>query len=377
MLEFIFWFFSILIVYIYFGYPLLLRVLTYPKMRRWRSSEEFTPTVTLVIAAHNEECVIKEKLDAVLAEPYPKGKLQIVVASDASTDRTNEIVRGYSKKGVELYDQIEHKGKSAALNYIVEKLARGEVVVFNDATTELEAGALKKICSYFSDIKIGAVAARLVFKKTRGSQVSENHGLYWRYEESIRKLESDFGVMPFVSGAFYAIRRELYTNVPPDMPDDSVSPLGVYRQRSRVVYALDAVAAEVASSEASSEFRIKTRGIIRELTSIFHFKELLNPLDHPAVSLVLFSHRLLRWSVPIFLIIIMLVNLYLYGPLFYKFTFWVQFLFYLLALWGLVSKSSGRVVGLASYFSLVNTAALVAIIRFLAGERRATWKPER
>ena len=376
MAEFLFWALVALIIYIYFGYPAMLGVLSHVKARR-PPERGYTPAVTLIIAAHNEEKIIGKKIENVLSQDFPKDRLQVVVASDASTDRTNEIVRSYCGRGVELYDQKEHRGKSAALNHIVGNLARGEIVIFNDATTILEKDAVKNICRHFSDEKVGAAAARLVFRRIEGSAIAGNHGLYWRYEEFLRKAEGRAGYLPFVSGAFYAIRKRLYTRVPADMPDDSVSPLGVYRQGRTVVYAEDSLAYETGAEDPSGEFRIKTRGIVRELTSIYYFRELLNPLKYPALSLVLVSHRLLRWSVPFFLIVIFLDSIYLREYLLYRIFLWMQVVFYLLALCGLMSRGNIRVVSLASYFSLVNTAALWAIIQFLSGERRSTWRPER
>lgn len=358
------------------GYPILIRTLSYG--RRWsRPEREYFPTVTLIIAAHNEEQVIREKIENVLSQDYPEDKLQIIIASDASTDRTNEIVKNYSDKGIKLYDQKEHRGKSAALNYVVENMAKGEIIVFNDATTFLERDSIRRIVSYFSDDKIGAVAGKLIFKGPKDSSITLNHGLYWGYEEFLRESESKAGYLPFVSGAFYAIRKTLYTPVPENLPDDSISPLGVYKQGCTVVYAKNALAYETGAENASGEFRIKTRGVIRELSSIFHFKELLNPFKYPMLSLVLISHRMLRWSVPIFLIALFLANLDLFGNPLYRAFFWMQISFYLLATCGLLIKKNIRIISLPFYFSLVNIAALWGIIKFLSGQKLSTWKSVR
>lgn len=338
---------------------------------------ECFPSVTLIIAAHNEEQVIAKKIENALSQDYPKDKLQIVIASDASTDRTNQIVSSYSRREIALYDQKEHKGKSAALNYTVEHIARGEIIVFNDATTLIERDSIRKIVSYFSDNKIGAVAGKLIFKNSAESTITENYSLYWRYEEFLRESESKIGYLPFVSGAFYAVRKRLYTPVAENLPDDSVSPLGVYKQGFAVAYAEDAVAYETGAQDAGGEFRIKTRGVVRELSSILHFKGLLNPFKYPELSLVLISHRLLRWSVPVFLIALFLTNLSLLGNLLYMAFFWMQISFYLLALCGLFIRKKIRIISLPFYFSLVNMAALCGIIRFLSGRKVATWKSVR
>lgn len=375
-MEIGFWVLVSIVWYVYCGYPFLLLIL--PKRAKKREEQtSYTPAVTLIIAAHNEEDVIAEKIENVLSLDYPKDKLQIVVASDASTDRTNEIVRSYSEKGIELYEQKEHRGKSSALNHIVEKMGKGEIIVFNDATTLLGKDSIQKIVSYFSNDTIGAVTGKLIFKGSNASTITKNRGLYWRYEEFLRESESRAGYLPFVSGAFYAIKRNLYTCVLPHLPDDSVSPLGVYKKGFSVLYAKDAVAYETGAGDASGEFRIKARGVVRELSSIFHFHGLLNPFKYPILSLVLISHRLLRWSIPFFLIAIFFVNLTLFWSPVYRVFFWIQATFYFFALCGVIIKGRSRFMSLPFYYCLVNAAALWGIINFFMGQKQPTWKPIR
>lgn len=375
-MEKLFWFVLIIVMYIYAGYPSLLKVLSYRK-KQCKETREYMPTVTIIIAAHNEEQVIEKKIENILSQDYPKDKLQIIIASDASSDRTNKIVKNYFKNDIELYEQKVHRGKSAALNYVVKNMAKGEIIAFNDATTFLEKDSIRKIISYFFDNSIGAVAGKLIFRSLDNSTITGNHGLYWRYEEFLRKSESKIGYLPFVSGAFYAIRKKLYTPVPEDLPDDSVSPLGVYKQGYLVVYGENALAYETGAKDAGSEFRTKVRGVVRELSSIFHFKVLLNPLKYPLLSWVLFSHRLLRWAASMFLIAIFFASLNLLGNMFYRTLFLIQVNFYLLAVCGFVVKRNIRVISFPFYFSLVNTAALWGIIKYLSGNRHSTWVPVR
>ncbi len=371
----LFWTTIFIIIYIFYGYPVFIKLFSCFKRQNMLKGERF-PLVTLIIAAHNEEQVIGKKIKNVLSQDYPKNKLQIVIASDASTDRTKEIVEGFSDKGIELFDQKEHKGKSEALNYVVKNIAKGKIIIFNDATTFLEKDSTKKIISCFSNGKIGAVAGKLIFRNPNNSTITENHGLYWRYEEFLRESESKTGYLPFVSGAFYAIRKNLYTHVPGNLPDDSVSPLGVYKQGYSVFYAKNALAYETGAENASGEFRIKARGAIREISSIFYFKELLNPLKHPMISLVLISHRLMRWFAFILLSILFFANLFILGHPLYNVLFWMQICFYLLALCGLFIKKN-RIISLPFYFCLVNIAAIWGIIQFLLGRKRAVWHPVR
>ena len=383
-----FWFIIFIVLYVYLGYPIFLKVFSFCK-RQGILKGKCSPLVTQIIAAHDEEQVIEKKIENVLSQNHPNSKLQIIVASDASTDRTNEIVKNYSNKDVELFDQKEHKGKSAALNYVVKNMAKGEIIVFNDATTFLKEDAIKKLVRNFSDESVGAVCGKIYFTNPDDSTVSQNEGMYWKYEEFLRKKESKIGAFPFVSGAFYGIRKHLYTPVSEGLPDDSVSPLGVYKKGYRVVFEGEAVAYEKMASTAEGEFRIKSRGVVRELGAILSFKELLNPIKYPLLSCVLISHRLLRWLVGFFLVFIFALNVFLLDKPFYTALFLIQIIFYIFASLGFLLKSCQlpitnkqllrvkRVLSMPFYFCLVNAAAMWGIIQFLLGKKKAVWEPVR
>ena len=389
-MEAVFWILAFIIVYTYFGYPIFLKVLSLNKKQSTYKNENALK-VTLIIAAHNEEEVIREKIENSLSLDYPKDKLEIIVASDASTDRTNEIVLEYANQGVILNLQEEHKGKSAILNDTVLRTARGEIVVFTDATTFLKPDALKKLARNFANTEIGAVCARLLFVNQEDSSISQTEGIYWRYEEFLRRKESEIGILPFVSGAFYGIRKHLYTPVREDLPDDSISPLSVYKKGYQVVFEEEAVAYEKMASTAGGEFRIKSRGGTRELGAILSFKELLNPFKYPLLSWVLFSHRLLRWSVGFFLVFIFALNVFLLDKLVYLPLFLIQVILYLFASIGFLLESyrlpitntsnpllqAKRIFSLPFYYCIVNFAALSGIIQFLLGKKKAVWQPER
>ena len=387
-MEAVFWILTFVILYIYFGYPLLLEVLSLNKKHNKQKSENALKA-TLIVAAHNEEEVIREKIENSLSLDYPKDKLEIIVASDASTDKTNEIVREYANQGVMLNLQKEHEGKSAILNDTVLRVAKGEVIVFTDATTFLKIDALKKLLRNFYDEKVGAVCGKLSFVNQGDSSISQSEGIYWKYEEFLRRKESEMGILPFVSGAFYGIRRRFYTWVREDLPDDSVSPLGVYKKGYRVVFEEEAMAYERMVNTAEAEFRIKSRGVVRELGAILSFKELLNPFKHPLLSWVLFSHRLLRWSVGFFLIFIFALNICLADKSIYLALFLFQVIFYLFAFVGFLLESYQlaitnnqllrvkRAFNIPFYYCVVNFAALCGIIQFLLRKKKAVWQPVR
>jgi len=384
-----------LILYVYFGYPLLLIVLS-KFIKRPTKKGYIESTISLIIAVYNEERVIEDKIKNSLELDYPERKLQIIVASDGSTDKTNDIVEeliehyscnyelGSNEKDIYpeiiLNVQAERKGKSAALNDTVLRVAKGDIIVFTDATTFLKEDAIKKLVRNFSDEKIGAVCGKIFFNNPYDSSISQNESLYWKYEEFLRKKESEIGVLPFVSGAFYGLRKHLYTPVKAGLPDDSVSPLGVYKKGYRAVFEEETVAYERSANTLNGEFKIKSRGVVREMGAIFSFKELLNPFKYPLLSWVLFAHRLLRWLVGFFLAGIFITNLFLLGGSFYNLTLGCQIIFYSLALIGFLFRKelrAWRVLTLSFYFCLVNTAAMWGIIQFLLGKNKAVWEPVR
>lgn len=380
MTKIIFWLLLILIAYVYLGYPLLLWIIARFARQKNPQRETGYPFLSVIIAAYNEQEIIGEKIANVLNGLYPQEKRQIIVASDASDDTTDKIVKEYVEKGVILYRQDKRLGKSRMLNRVVEDIANGEILVFTDATTMFSADALQQLARRFCSGEVGAVAARLVFENRRTTAITTNHGLYWRYETFLRKKEGRLGVLPFVSGAFYAIRKGLYAEVKDGLPDDSVSPLNVLKKGKKIVFAEEVVGYEQTASQSGGEFRIKVRGVVRELASIWDSKKLLNPFRYPLVSFVLLSHRLLRWCVPFFLLGIYSTTLALREVNFFSIIFWTQNIFYLLALGGIFGWPAGvipKLGGLPFYFCLVNISAAIGIIKFICGARQSVWTPER
>ncbi|MBI2910205.1 MAG: glycosyltransferase family 2 protein [Chloroflexi bacterium] len=376
LIEALFWLGVGLTVYTYFGYPLLLIVLSAFRGQVVHRGS-VTPFLTFIIAAYNEKDAIRGKLENTLALDYPEERLQIIVASDASTDDTDEIVREYEGRGVILNRQAERGGKTSALNDTVARLASGEVLVFSDATTRLQPDALRLLVRNFADERVGAVCARLKFHSTESSDISGNEGAYWKYETFLRRKESEIGALVLVSGAFYGIRREVFSPVPPFFADDCISPLETVSKGYRVVFEEEALGLEEMASTARGEARIKTRGATRDIEGILSRPGLLNPFRRPLVALALVSHKLLRWSVPLFLFVLLASNAVLLSAgLFYRATFGLQLAFYFLAFWGW-KVSLGKLLSMPFYFCLVNYSALIAVANVLRGRRRATWTPVR
>lgn len=362
----------------YGGYPLLLVVLYWVTPRPIRHAD-VTPPVTVLITAYNEESSIAEKIRDTLELDYPRGRLEIIVASDGSTDRTDEIVRSFAAQGVRLNHVSGRRGKTAAQNATVP-LARGEIVVFTDATTVLDHLALRRVVRSFADPRIGCVGGRLIYRNPQRSDIGKGGVSYWQFERWIKILESRINSLIGVSGCFYAIRKDLYEDVPPGLISDFVVALNTFEKGYRVVYEDEAISYEDTLSAAEREFRMRVRVAVRSYVALFIKRNLLNPLRHGLYAVQLISHKLLRYAAPLFMLQVIFANLFLLDRPLYLGLFIAQCGFYGAGLAGHWFHKQGRRVralALPYYFVLANTAALVALMRFLRGERMVTWEPIR
>ncbi|MEW6403157.1 MAG: glycosyltransferase family 2 protein, partial [Chloroflexota bacterium] len=255
--AFLFWFSVTLIVYTYFGYPIL--VTLFAKTRRSALLQRGSPpSITLLIAAYNEEAVIEGKLRNSLALEYPRDKLQILVVSDGSSDRTPEIVGRFSADGVELMHSPERRGKMAAINRAMPH-ARGDVIVFSDANNYYQPDTLIHLTTPFSDEKIGAVSGSKVIDRGDGN-LGASEGLYWKYESFIKKQESRLGSCTSVAGEIFALRKNLYAPPPNNIiNDDFYIGMQAIRQGYRLVYVPEAKSSERVSASAKDEIIRRTR----------------------------------------------------------------------------------------------------------------------
>jgi cellulose synthase/poly-beta-1,6-N-acetylglucosamine synthase-like glycosyltransferase len=334
-----------------------------------------TPAVTLVISAFNEEREIGAKIENSLALDYPADKLQILVVSDASTDRTDEIVSSYAHRGVGLVRMTERGGKTLGLNKAAEQ-ATGDVIVFSDANAMYGRQAVSMLMRNFADPNVGAVVGESGY--TSADALSErSEGLYWKYEIAIKRLESRVNSVVGGDGAIYATRRDLYVPMRADALSDFVNPLQVVRGGHRCVYESEARSYERAGESFEKEFRRKVRIVNRAWRATLTMSELLNPLRHGFFSFELISHKLLRWLMPVFLLGLLVSNVFLApdGP-FYAAFFGAQLLFYVLAIGGHVFRdhaATPRLMSIPYFFCLVNIASAVGIIDAYRGRTYATW----
>jgi len=420
MVEISFCFFLFLIVYTYFLYPLILLVLRIFIMKPVHK-KDIVPSVSMIIAAHNEEKSIREKIENSLKLDYPKDKLEIIVASDASTDNTDKIVKEYEDRGIVLIRQEERRGKTAAQNKAVNH-ARGEILVFSDAPTIYRSDALKKLVRNYNDKEVGCVTGEVIYMNSTDSAVGEGGSLYWRYESKIKQLESDIGSILGAAGCIYSMRRSLYTPFDEEYISDFVSPLKIiienrnigdhslievdgYQQPSlltvesgsidddfvtplrfsvrgiRSIMEPEAISIEHTSKSLSEEFKMRSRVITRAISGLLHMRRILNPFKFPKYSFQLFSHKILRWLVPVFMIIVFLLNMFILNNKLFYLAFQLQLLFYILTLIGFAMDKAGllriKFFFIPYYFCVVNLAALMGVLKYVVGKRDTLWTPSR
>jgi glycosyltransferase involved in cell wall biosynthesis len=377
-MKLLFWFALGWLAYVYAGYPLLLALLAAlrrkPDLRPAAAGEELP--VTLVVSAYNEERVIREKLENALTLDYPAGHFEVMVVSDACSDRTDEIVQSFGDPRVRLLRMAQRGGKTAGLNAAVQA-ARGTIIVFSDANAMYERGAIRALVGPFRDPRVGAVTGEQRYHAAEGGSAGEGEGLYWKYELAIKKRESTVSSVIGGDGAIYAIRRELYWPMLPEDVSDFVNPLQIVAAGHRNVYQPAAAAYEHSGDSDLKEFRRKVRIVNQSWSAAWKLGGLLNPFRHGAVAWQLWSHKVLRWLalVPLALLYGASVALRGEGGL-YTLLFWAQNACYALALLGWAwrdERSRPRLVSIPYYFMLVNVASLRGVIEHYQGKTYATW----
>ena len=375
----LFWAGVALILYTYVGYPLVLALVSRLRARPVRRSE-CEPKVSVIITAYNEERDLAAKLDNTLALDYPADKLEIIVASDCSTDRTDEIVRSYSARGVRLHRQPERHGKTAAQNAAVE-LAHGEVILFSDATTIYSPDVLRVMLPSFADETVGCVAGRLIYVDPRDSSTGRGARSYWGYETFLKRHESRVFSLIGVSGCLYAVRRAAYIPLYHEACSDFLIATKMVEQGLRAVYEPAAVCTEETNRRTDKELKMRVRVIAQTFTDLWRHRSMLNPFRSGFYAVQLLSHKVMRYLVPFFLVLILAASAVL-APAsnFYLVALALQLGCYLAAAASWALERAGvhsRLLSLPQYFVLANVAAVVAFYKFLRGERYARWEPIR
>ncbi len=376
MIEGLFWLCLALLAYTYLGYPALIRLWAAGR-RRPHSAWDWNPAVSVVVVAFNEANKIGNRIQNLLAVDYPRERLEILLASDGSTDGTVELARSYEGDRVRVIPFATRRGKAAVLNDVVPK-AGGEIVILADARQPFEAGALRALVTPFAGPQVGAVSGELVLANREGTTaLGEGVGFYWRYEKFIRRNESLVDSTVGVTGAIYAIRHELFEPIPEDtILDDVLIPMRIAGRGYRVIFEPAALAYDRAAATAREEFTRKVRTIAGNFQLFAREPWLLHPLRN-RLWLQTVSHKGLRLITPVLLLATMGANLLLLGGSFYQWMLAGQAFFYGGALGGYLLHRAGSKIPLLSVpyvLCLLNWATVVAFIRFLTGRQRATWE---
>lgn len=375
LIEAAFWLALATVAYVYAGYPLTLLALRRRAVAA--TPGRARPHVTVVIAAHNEAEHIGETVRNKLAQDYPEERLDVVVVSDGSVDGTDAIVSRLAGPRVTLVRQEPRQGKTMAVNRGMQ-IARGEIVVFADANSQYRADTIEALVDCFADPGVGYVTGCLEYVDPGETAVGGGSGMYMRYENWIRRLETRAGSVIGVNGGVDAVRKPLYRPmVAGDLPD-FVLPLRVIEQGYRVAYCERAHAREAALGRQQDEFKMRVRVSLRALHALYDLRDLLHP-KYGLVAFQLWVHKVLRYMLFIPLAAAFVLNLALIGRPFYGALFALQCACYTLAAVGWLSGGRIRLrpVFVPFYFCLINAAAGAAVIRFLRGERQVLWTPRK
>jgi len=373
----LFWSSGLFVFYSYLGYPLVLWLIA--SLRKGASLEiekSFVPKVTMLISVYNEEKVIEGKILNTLDLDYPPGLLEVIVVSDGSSDRTEQIVSKYAHKGVRLQSYPGRIGKTACLNQAVP-LANGSILVFSDANSQYNKSAIREMVKHFSDTKVGFVTGWTRYLSASDEEKADSLGIYARIELWTKKLESKINSCVGADGAVFAIRKALYQPLRPTDINDFVIPLRINQQGYRGLLEENAYCLEKSAGEGKGEFFRQVRITNRTIRAIFNNASLLNPFKYGLFSFLLFSHKVCKFLVPFFLLLAAVTNLLLIGKgALYLIGFAVQSFFYLSALLNRAGvKYLPGLTSLFHTFVLVNAAVFWAWVTYLRGETFTTWAP--
>jgi cellulose synthase/poly-beta-1,6-N-acetylglucosamine synthase-like glycosyltransferase len=373
--EFIFWLCLLLPLYAYLGYPLMLAILApWFAERRYPVTEPLN--VSIVIAAHNEARHVEEKLRTLLAQDYSPRTLQIILASDGSSDDTVACAQRVVDPRIRVLD-LPRQGKAATLNAAVA-LCTGEILVFNDADNHWSTDTLGKLLAPLNDPQVGACAGNMLIP-VQGKGLSLGDSLYRHYEGWLRRMESRTGCMVCADGALLALRRELFQSIPAQVNDDFFVSTCAPVAGKRIVYVESAQVTDQGVDEINKQFRRRQRVTVGGLQSLAQRRELFNPLRHGLYAVALISHKLIRRLAPVLLVPLLLSSVWLWGDQrFYNLALIAQLLGYAVAIAGLldVHHHLPKPFRLAAFLLVTLVGMSVGLWQFVRGQRYSQWNPE-
>ena len=378
----LFWTLFLLIIYCYFIYPFFVFILARFNINPIHKSN-IEPAVSIVISLYNEEDVLGPKINNLLEIDYPLEKLEILIGSDGSTDRTHDIITQFSDPRIKLFINPDRRGKVITINSLIPK-AKNEIIVFTDARQIFEKNAIRSLVANFADEKVGCVSGELMFSPKAGG-TAKGVNLYWNYEKFIRRQESSIHSMMGATGAIYAIRKELFVPGPAGIVlDDMYTPFRIIQQGYRAIFDDSAYAYDQVADNPQEEYRRKTRTLYGNYQIFSIFPGMFNPFKSP-IAWQLFSHKLLRLIIPFCLIALFVINFVIrYEPIF-AFIWAMQIVFYFMALMGHMTRNChqgpfkfiSKICYVPYVFFLLNYSAWVGFWRFVFAQQQTTWQKAR
>lgn len=378
------WLCTGILVYTYIGYPLFMYIASHFRRgyeRLFKSKPNTThrendwPLVSFLIPAYNEERMIRKKVENTLDLDYPADKMQIVVVSDGSTDRTNDMLASFGEQEITFIPLPERCGKTTLLNKVIPELT-GEIIILSDASGLLQRDALKKVISHFDNPRVGCVSGVYTFDAEDDSLRSTTEKVYWRYETFLKKYESLVHSSIGAHGALYGFRRSLFTPLHKKaINDDFILPMKILDQGYRVLYEPEAVVVEHESTSLNGEFNRRIRINVGNIQQVYFLRNLLHP-KYGIIALEFFSHKVLRLISPFCIVMLPVACLMAQGPI-YDFLFRLQAVFYLIGALGYIQEFFGfriRYLYFPFYFIMGNVSAILGFFRFVLGKQSILWK---
>ena len=385
-LKILFWIFLFIIFYTYIGYGILLFILIRLKrLMVGRSNQDigelYEPEVTLFVAAYNEKDFLDKKIENSRSLDYPKEKVRQIWITDGSDDGTPDLLKMY--EDVEVYHKPERAGKIAAMNRGME-FVKTPIVIFSDGNTMLGHESIRRIVNLFRDPKVGCVSGEKRVALTGSTAATE--GIYWKYESTLKRWDAELNSVVGAAGELFAVRTELHEPVEADtLLDDFIISLRIAEQGYTIQYDPEAYALENPSANVREELKRKIRISAGGIQSIVRLKELLNPFKYGVLSFQYISHRVLRWTLaPFGLIVVLTCNLFLalnIGVLnfqsVYTWFFWGQLLFYAAALTGWLLEDKNikiKLLYIPFYFFIMNLAVFLGFFRYIKKQQSVNWE---
>lgn len=382
LVEVIFWIMIFLPIHSYVFYPMVIWLISKFFSNTISKDQRFYPDISIIVSVYNEEKVIAKRIENIAKQDYDLDKIELIIGSDCSNDKTNQIVKEFMKryKWIKFYEFDTRRGKASVINDLA-KNAIGDVLIFTDANTEFETRSIKTLVEGFQDRCVGGISGKLKLIESAHSTLSNTKEVeYWDFEVKIKEFEGKAGILIGANGAIFSIRKELFVTLPVDKPitDDLFLTLSVIDRGFKFLYEVKALAYEETAKDFTIEFKRKVRFASTNFETLKHFKDLIFG-KRLFISFALWSHKILRWMTPIVIILILALSFYLldYNSI-YKLFFYLQLIIYFFVFIGyilMLNRIKVPFVSMIFYFIYSNIAILLGLFKFLSGSHSGIWKP--